>query len=93
MLLQAIFVIFPDVFNGENGSVVRVVRVRFAVTLVCINVCQSLREFFFCVFDAPEQFIVKMQDSGALPVRRAAVIGRDSPAFSLRYPASSAPRH
>ena len=28
---------------------------------------QSLREFFFCVFDAPEQFIVKMQDSGALP--------------------------
>ena len=50
---------------------------RFAVFLIDVNPRQDLNEFFFCVPNISEQFIVEMQYLGAMPVCCAPIIHVD----------------
>ena len=74
MPFQTLLVYLPDVLNGEDGPVVRIFRVFVAILLVCVDLQQHFRKFFLRVVDVPQKFVIEVQDTGAVSVRRPPVV-------------------
>ena len=79
MLLQALFVVLPDVLNGQHGPVVGVVRVILTEALVGVYLGQRLYEFLFGVVDGAQELIVKLEDLYPVAVGVPLVVGGDTP--------------
>ena len=77
MLLQALFVDVPNVFDCKDSPIIWIIRMFPAILFIQVNFGKDFNELLFCVRNIPQQLIVEMQDTGTVPVRCAPVIHID----------------